>query len=281
MRKLISALVCVALLTSCFGAALAEETDVAWTYAVTLSGLNDEYQILVNKDHPLEDPNFAPDDLELVTAQNTDIVTGENTNGGLALASSTSIQLSTRVVNALFSMFTAAKQQGYDLYLRAGWRSEADQQKRYDRKTDGENTDAPGTNDYQTGYACSVVNYDFRGRTPTAEQFLATVEGQWIVENCARFGFVIRFPEGKEDITGHSYEPWHLRYVGIEAAKYMTSNNLTLEEFDAEKTAAFEEFAARGGDVEEARAAAILPDGPVQIKTAGPDGDWEIILFHD
>ena len=53
----------------------------------------------------------------------------------------------------------------------------------------------------------------------------------WLEENCADYGFVIRYPDGKTDITGISYEPWHLRYVGGEVAQYMMENDLCLEEF--------------------------------------------------
>ncbi|MEH7235022.1 M15 family metallopeptidase [Bacillus sp. JJ1562] len=63
------------------------------------------------------------------------------------------------------------------------------------------------------------------------QEFGETVEGQWVAEKAAEFGFIVRFQLGKEDITGYMYEPWHLRYVGVEHAKYMTEHGLTLEEY--------------------------------------------------
>ena len=53
----------------------------------------------------------------------------------------------------------------------------------------------------------------------------------WLHENCWRFGFILRYPAGKEDVTGIDYESWHYRYVGIEAARYLTEQQLTLDEF--------------------------------------------------
>jgi hypothetical protein len=56
---------------------------------------------------------------------------------------------------------------------------------------------------------------------------------QWMEAHCQEYGFIVRFPDGKEDITGIIYEPWHFRYVGVEAATYIMEHNLTLEEFVA------------------------------------------------
>ncbi|WP_165478904.1 M15 family metallopeptidase, partial [Clostridioides difficile] len=58
-----------------------------------------------------------------------------------------------------------------------------------------------------------------------------TKEAKWLAENAHKFGFIIRYPEGKEDITGTAYEPWHIRYVGKDAAEEIYSKGLTLEEY--------------------------------------------------
>ncbi len=65
--------------------------------------------------------------------------------------------------------------------------------------------------------------------------FGATPEGKWLAANAHRFGFIIRYPEGKEHITGYSYEPWHIRYVGAEIAQYLFTHSLTLEEYFQQK----------------------------------------------
>lgn len=250
---------------------------VEWTFPVSAAGLMDNYQMVVNADNPLPDPDYRPADLATVKSRMND-ASGENTNGGLNLASPGKMQLSGVASNALFKLFTAAEMDHIDLYLRGGWRSKADQQKRFARSS---SEDAPGTSDFQTGLAALVVGYDFRGRDIDANAFSASAEGAWLAKNCARFGFIIRYPAGKESITGHAYAPAHLRYVGGEAAQYIMANGLCLEEFVEEKDAAIKDFDARGGNFAAAIAATYLPEGPLQLTTAGPDGDFEIVLFHD
>lgn len=58
-----------------------------------------------------------------------------------------------------------------------------------------------------------------------------TDENIWLRQHCAEYGFILRYPEGKEDITGISYELWHFRYVGVEAEEYIIGNDITLEEY--------------------------------------------------
>ncbi|VTQ95626.1 M15 family metallopeptidase [Hathewaya histolytica] len=87
----------------------------------------------------------------------------------------------------------------------------------------------PGQSEHQTGLSIDLgirsLNYDLN------ENFADTKEGIWLSKNCSKYGFIIRYPKGKEHITGYSFEPWHIRYVGAELAKYLTENNLTLDEF--------------------------------------------------
>ena len=70
----------------------------------------------------------------------------------------------------------------------------------------------------------------------------------WMAEHCQEYGFIIRYPEDKQDVTEINYEPWHLRYVGIPAATYIMENGLCLEEFVQELQAAIENYVAAGGD---------------------------------
>jgi D-alanyl-D-alanine carboxypeptidase len=94
---------------------------------------------------------------------------------------------------------------------------------------DDHSTQIPGASEHQTGLAVDLVSREWLGYTLT-EAFADTAEARWLASRCAEFGFIIRYPKEKESITGIVYEPWHLRYVGIEAARYMTDNQLTLEE---------------------------------------------------
>jgi len=83
-----------------------------------------------------------------------------------------------------------------------------------------------GESEHQSGLAVDIC-----AGGSLVESFGATPEGIWLKSNCPRFGFVIRYPEGKSDITGITYEPWHLRYVGAGHAKIMSENGWCLEEY--------------------------------------------------
>ncbi len=87
----------------------------------------------------------------------------------------------------------------------------------------------PGESEHHTGYALDMSLYINGVR----ETYDGTGEYEWITNNCYKYGFVIRYPENKTDITGISYEPWHLRYVGKPHAEYMTKNGICLEEYQA------------------------------------------------
>lgn len=82
----------------------------------------------------------------------------------------------------------------------------------------------PGFSEHQTGLTFDLK--DFNGQLVEDP-----ITSQWIKDNCAQYGFIVRYPEGKEDITGYIYEPWHLRYVGEEVANQIMNNNATLEQY--------------------------------------------------
>lgn len=82
----------------------------------------------------------------------------------------------------------------------------------------------PGFSEHQTGLTFDLK--DFNGQLVEDP-----ITSQWIKENCAKYGLILRYPEGKEDITGYIYEPWHLRYVGEEVANQIMNNNTTLEQY--------------------------------------------------
>ena len=87
---------------------------------------------------------------------------------------------------------------------------------------------APGTSEHQTGLSVDIVGKSHQSLD--AEQ-ANTKEAQWLKEHCAEYGFILRFPADKEDITGVDYESWHFRYVGTEAASYIMEHEITLEEY--------------------------------------------------
>ena len=86
----------------------------------------------------------------------------------------------------------------------------------------------PGYSEHSTGLAFDIVALSYQMLNEKQEK---TEENKWLQEHCAEYGFILRYPKGKEEITGISYESWHFRYVGTEISKYIMENGLTLEEF--------------------------------------------------
>lgn len=84
----------------------------------------------------------------------------------------------------------------------------------------------PGHSEHQTGLAIDVM-----GSNNDYDEFEKSIEFNWMKNNCYKYGFILRYPKGKEHITGFKYEPWHYRYVGIKIAKYLHKHNITLEEY--------------------------------------------------
>ena len=96
----------------------------------------------------------------------------------------------------------------------------------------------PGHSEHHSGLAFDIITpeyhqfvYDLDERFATEEPYSAAY--QWLRDNCARYGFILRYPEDKSVLTRISFEPWHYRYVGVEHAEYITSHNLCLEEYIA------------------------------------------------
>jgi len=84
----------------------------------------------------------------------------------------------------------------------------------------------PGFSEHQTGLTVDVDNAKL-----SYTDFDKTNEFKWMMENAHRFGFILRYPKDKEDITGYSYESWHYRYVGVDIATYIYEHNITLDEY--------------------------------------------------
>lgn len=135
-------------------------------------------------------------------------------------------------MNAFNSMQTDAATQGIVLSIISGYRSYSKQNNLYnnyankDGKALADTYSArPGHSEHQTGLAADITSLD--------QNFINTPEGQWLNNNCYKYGFIIRYPKGKENITGYMYEPWHIRYVGVEVATilYNGGNWISLEEY--------------------------------------------------
>ncbi|MCI5939263.1 MAG: M15 family metallopeptidase [Bacilli bacterium] len=114
-----------------------------------------------------------------------------------------------------------------DLYIFSSYRSYERQMEIYNKATDLSYVAYPGTSEHQTGLVIdiSTLNYGLITHFDESREF------KILISNCHYYGFILRYPKGKESLTGYSYEPWHFRFVGRESATYIMTNNLTLEEY--------------------------------------------------
>lgn len=140
------------------------------------------------------------------------------------------------VAQALERLFFRASEEGHCLVAVSGYRSYARQKELYERSVQKYGVEyatryqaKQGHSEHQTGLAIDISSETIQ--YVLDEIFCKTKEYQWLVRNCWKEGFIIRYPKGKEKITGYAFEPWHLRYVGRGAAEIMMRCNLTLEEF--------------------------------------------------
>jgi D-alanyl-D-alanine carboxypeptidase len=137
---------------------------------------------------------------------------------------------------ALEKLFAQADSEGIHFFGVSGYRSYGIQKAifTYNVKTQGyaearRYSAYPGTSEHQTGLSIDISAKSVGNQLePKLGQ---TAEGKWLQAHCADFGFIIRYPNGKEAITGYAYEPWHIRYVGKKIAKEIMDQGLTLEEY--------------------------------------------------
>lgn len=114
---------------------------------------------------------------------------------------------------------------GEKLYITSAYRTADEQQALYDEKGSSV-AQRPGESEHQTGLAADVAIKGFGGAS-----ILKTDAGKYINLHCWNYGFIIRYPDGRKDVTGINYEPWHIRYVGAPHAEYICKNDITLEEY--------------------------------------------------
>lgn len=172
---------------------------------------------LVNKQNALKS-NYKPNDLVKISVKSTK-----------------TIHLRKNVAKAVKNMFSDAKKKGIHLTAVSGFRSSSYQSNLYYnslRKNGAAYTNKyfakPNHSEHQTGMAIDIsaksVGYDL------IEHFKNTKEGKWLAKNAHKYGFILRYKEGREKDTGFAFEPWHFRYVGEDVASYIYKNNLILED---------------------------------------------------
>ena len=173
--------------------------------------------ILVNKYYYLAN-DYVPDDMVTIEA-------------GYGVSQ----PLKKEVYDAYKKMWTDAKEEGLSLYINSPYRSYNTQSALYNNYAarDGISladtySARPGYSEHQTGLA-----FDVTSRTTNFDTFAYSDEYKWLQDNAYKYGFILRYPKGKEYITGYQYESWHYRYVGSDVAKYIHDNDITYEEYYA------------------------------------------------
>lgn len=182
---------------------------------------NDWNLLLVNKQHPVPD----------------DYIFSLGTIKG-------SMKCDERIIVNLTEMFAGAAKDGVNLIVCSPYRDLSRQEYLFDRKMKtyiakgysyidaykeaSAVVTVPGASEHQIGLSLDIISDEY---SRLDEGFGETKAGLWLRNNSYKYGFILRYPKDKEDITGIIYEPWHFRYVGSDAAGIMYENNLTLEEF--------------------------------------------------
>lgn len=189
-----------------------------------------------------EGTDFSKDDwkLLLVNKQHTIPDNYEFTLGTIK----GSMRCDERIIEPLTQMFAAAKEDGVNLIVCSPYRDVARQEYLFERKvksflktgmsymdaykTASITVTVPGASEHQVGLAVDIISDTY---SSLDEGFADTPAGKWLAEHSWEYGFILRYPLGKEEITGIQYEPWHFRYVGVDAAKIIVEDGITLEEF--------------------------------------------------
>lgn len=200
-----------------------EKADAVENSADLLAGDSDGWCLaLVNESHPL-DTSYEPAQLTQIDSERS---------------------VDSRIAESLQKMMDDGAEAGLSMYVTSAYRS-------YDRQREVFNTTmqdwidqgytplnayeetkksvaVPGTSEHATGLAVDIISTEYE---ELDERQGDTDEQKWLMEHCWEYGFILRYPEDKADVTGIIYEPWHYRYVGEAAAKEIAEKGITLEEY--------------------------------------------------
>ena len=183
-----------------------------------INTVNEDYTILVNKTNVLRS-DYTPKNLVKLNIE------------FLSDTSNESRCMEKKAADSLEDLVATAKKENIILIGSSAYRSYKSQLRILKEETDKKGVDyadkyvaKPGQSEHQSGLAVDVTN-----RVRCFDK--TSKEAQWLANNAYKFGFILRYPDGKEDITGYNYEPWHIRYVGKDTAKEIYMKNITLEEY--------------------------------------------------
>ena len=198
-------------------------TEIPWTPATEMDLDPSSITVFVNKEYALP-KDYVPEDMIV-----PDILFDIDGIDERKL-------LRREAAIALEQLFAAASEDGYTLYGVSGYRSYTRQETIFKNNIvkKGKNhtlkySAVPGTSEHQTGLSIDVSTKEMKFRLVTT--FANSPEGKWLANHAHYFGYIVRYPKNRSNVTGYAYEPWHIRYVGKDLAKYLYMNDLTLEEY--------------------------------------------------
>lgn len=176
------------------------------------------YTILINRSHPLPE-TFLPD---FLTEPSIPFSAPPNDTRRL---------LQKEAAQAVTLLFAQAVSQGIGLVGISGYRPYIRQKELYENALQKGSTAVapPGASEHQSGLALDISCASIALKLENT--FAETKEGKWLKKHAPLYGFILRYPKGKEEITGYPWEPWHIRYVGKSLALYLSLTGLTLEEY--------------------------------------------------
>lgn len=194
----------------------ADELDISTASSIT---------VLVNKRVPLDPADYSPDDLVYMNE--------------IGVPSINEHALRHDAAFAVKEMFAAAAEAGHVLDMTSGYRDYDLQTTLYDGYVEEQGQEAadatsarPGFSEHQTGLAADISAPDSDPFCILQECFGDTAAGQWLAENAWQYGFILRYPQDETAVTGYDYEPWHFRFIGVDAATaFQESGAATYEEF--------------------------------------------------
>lgn len=153
-----------------------------------------------------------------------------------SLSTNQNLKVKKEAYDAYLSMLHDAQAEGLNFSICSAYRSYELQESLYNNSLTANGKEYtekmfayPGKSEHHTGYAIDITSPSMNWGL--SQDFTDYPDGAWITAHCSEYGFIIRYPKGKEDITGYVYEPWHIRYVGIDVAKYITEQGITFEEY--------------------------------------------------
>lgn len=199
------------------------KTEAVEDSASLLSSASENWAIaLVNEGHPL-DTSYVPAEMTEIESERS---------------------VDSRIADDLKQMLSDAKDAGLSMYVASAYRSYEKQREVFNNTMQDwisqgysplnaydetkKSVAVPGTSEHATGLAVDIISSEYEALDDRQGD---TEEQKWLMEHCWEYGFILRYPSDKSDVTNIVYEPWHYRYVGKEAAKEITEQNITLEEY--------------------------------------------------